>query len=277
MTINTFLTLPSRHGRAGQAMLLAGALALCSVPARAQMATPDRQSDQAVKTLLEQLDVARDKFEGNLDGSLKDSTIRNATGEVKVSAFLQDLQDNTKKLKDRFNGDYAASAEVEVLLKQGTTIEAFMQRSPSVTKGRSEWDHLAASLKSLAGIYGTTFPLPDGAAVRRMNDKETAAAAGALANSANEYKNQINDDKALAKPDKESAKKSADDLGKAAKTLQSRLSDGKPATAEMKSVVDQVSRLDAFTMAHPSTLAASSWMGVTSALAKLKQSFGMKP
>jgi hypothetical protein len=31
---------------------------------------------------------------------------------------------------------------------------------------------------SVAAAYGTTFPLPDGAVVRRMNDKETAGEAG---------------------------------------------------------------------------------------------------
>lgn len=265
-----------RFGTTAPVILVAGALALWPLPALAQTAA-DRQSDNAVKALLEQVDTARDKFEGNLDDSLKNSTIRSATGETKVSASLQDLQDNTKKLKDRFTADYAASAEAEVVLKQGTAIDGFMQRNPGVTKGRSEWEHLAATLKSLAGVYATTFPLPEGATVRRMNDKETAAAAEALANSADEYKKQIDQDKTLAKADKDAAKKSAEALSKAGDTLKSRVSDGKPATAEMRSVVDQVSKLDAFATAHPVPLAAASWSGVKTALGKLEQAFNMVP
>jgi hypothetical protein len=257
-----------------QALLLVGALAWLPAPAAAQT-LPERQSDKAVKALLEQIDEARDKFEGNLDGSLKNSTLRNETKEVSVSAFLQDLQDNTKKLKDRFNENYAASAEVEVVLKQGTAVDGFMQRSPNVSKGRSEWDHLAATLKSLAGIYGTTFPLPEGAAVRRMNDRETADAAGALADAANKFKDAVNQDKTLAKPDKESAKKTADGLNQAAKTLKSRLSDSKPATAELKSVVDMASQLAAFNTAHPLPLTAASSADIKAALGKIQQSFGM--
>lgn len=257
-------------------ILLASALALWSVPTLAQNA-PDRQSDNAVKALLEQVDTARDKFEGNLDNSLKNSTIRNATGERSVSGALQDFQDSTKKLKDRFTDDYSASAEVEVVLKQGTAIDTFMKANPGVTKGRSEWDHLAATLKSLAGVYATTFPLPEGATVRRMNDKETAAAAEALKDSADQYRKQIDQDKTLAKTDQEAAKKSAEALSKAADTLKSRVSDGKPATSEMRSVVDQVSKLDAFVTAHPLPLGIAPWSGVKTALGKLEQAFNIVP
>jgi len=256
------------------AILAACALAVFTMPLYAQ-APPERQSDKAVKALLEQIDVARDKFEGNLDGSLKDSTIRNATGEIKVSAVLQDLQDNTKKLKERFTEDYSASAEVTTVLKQYTAVDGFMQRSTSVTKGRSEWDFLASHLKTLATIYGTTFPLPDNAVVRRMNDKETASAADELANAANQYKNGIDEDKTLPKADKDAAKKNADDLNKAAKALKSRLSDGKPATAEMKSVVAQATMLQTFVATHPVALASAGATAVKTALAKIEQSFGM--
>jgi hypothetical protein len=274
MTVTTSPA-PRRRSAHASATLCASVLALCSLPALAQ--TADRQSDSQVKALIEQVDTARDKFEGNLDNSLKNSTIRSATGERKVSAALQDFQDNTKKLKDRFTEDYSASAEAETVLKQGTAIDTFMKGNPGVAKGRSEWDHLAATLKSLAGVYATTFPLPEGATVRRMNDKETAAAAEDLKNSVDQYRKQIDDDKTLAKADKDAAKKSAENLARAADTLKSRVSDGKPATAEMRSVVDQISKLDAFVMAHPVPLAAASWSGAKTALGKLEQAFNMVP
>ena len=54
---------------------------------------------------------------------------------MKVSGALQDYQDNTKKLQDRFTADYAASAEVATVLKQSTAIDTFMQGSPSVHEG----------------------------------------------------------------------------------------------------------------------------------------------
>src|SRR6185436_4368736 len=151
-------------------ILLASALSIWSMPALAH-ALPERLSDKDVKTLIEQVDTGRDKFDGNLDGAFKGSTLRGPSGETKVSGALQDYQDSTQKLKDRFTADYAASAEVATVLKQSTTIDTFMQGSASDMKGRSEWARQTASLKNLADAYDSTFPLPDGAAVRRMNDR----------------------------------------------------------------------------------------------------------
>src|SRR5436190_13789214 len=115
-------------------MLFAGVLSLCSMTAFAQ-AKPDRLSDKDVIALIEQVDEGRDKFEGNLDGGFKGSTLRGANSETKVAGALQDFQDTTKKLKERFKPDYSASAEVVALLKQATAIGAFMQGSSAPAKG----------------------------------------------------------------------------------------------------------------------------------------------
>ncbi len=199
--------------RRAQITLLVSALTAWAVPGFAQ--APERVSDKDVKALIDQVDEGRDKFEGNLDGKFKGSTLRGPTGETKVSAALQDYQDNTQKLKDRFTPDYSASAEVTTVLKQSTAINAFMERSESSMKGRSEWDSQVGTLKRLAQSYGTAFPLADGATVRRMNDKETAATATAIATAADRFKSDVDKDKTLAKPEKDAAKKDVETLDQA--------------------------------------------------------------
>ena len=144
-----------------KSILLAVALSLWSMPALAQ-ARPERLPDKDVKALIDQVDEGRDKFEGNLDGDFKGSTVAGPNGPTKVSVALQDYQDNTKKLKDRFASEYAASAEVATVLKQSNSIDRFMQGTGSTMKGRSEWDRQVANLKRLAAVYGATFPLPEG-------------------------------------------------------------------------------------------------------------------
>src|SRR5262245_1250995 len=176
-----------------ETIFFAGALCLCAIPALAQVPR-ERLTDKDVKTLIDQVDEGRDKFEGNLDGAFKGSTVRGPNGEVKVSGALQDYQDNTEKLKDRFSSDYAASSEVVTVLRQSTAIDRFMQGSPNDMKGRSEWDRQAANIKRLAEAYGTTFPFPDGATGRRMNDKETAATAVAIAAAADRFKDDLDKD-----------------------------------------------------------------------------------
>jgi hypothetical protein len=256
-------------------ILLASALSLCSMPALAQ-ARPERMSDKDVKTLIEQVDEGRDKFEGNLDSQFKGSTLRGPNGETKVAGALQDYQDNTQKLKDRFTSDYSASAEVATVLKQSTAIDTFMQGSPSAMKGRTEWDRQATNLKHLAESYGTTFPLPDGATVRRMNDKETAATATAVATAASRFKSDLDKASTLAKPDRDAAKKEVDVLVKQANAVKSRTNDGKPATGEVRQLVEQAAKLQTFVDAQPTPTMAN-WQAVQTSIGKLQQAFGLTP
>ena len=259
--------------RRAPVILLVSALAAWSLPGLAQ--APERMSDKDVKTLIDQVDEGRDKFEGNLDGQFKGSTLRGPNGETKVSAALQDYQDNTKKLQSRFNSDYSASAEVATVLKQSTAIDTFMQTTGSTMKGRSEWDRQVMNLKRLAEVYGTSFPLPDGATVRRMNDKETAAAAAAVATDAEHFKDNLNKASTLPKPDREAAKKDVEALIKHANAVKSRTNDGKPATGELRQLVDQAAKLQAFVDAHPVPPAVTDWQAVQASLVKLQQAFGL--
>jgi hypothetical protein len=263
-----------RFDSRARTVVLAGVLALSPLPALAQ-ASQERLSDKDVRIIIEQVDEARDKFEGNLDSQFKSSTLRRPDGETKVEAALQDYQDNVKKLMDRFTASYSASAEVLTVLKQGTSIHEFMINSSSGMKGRSEWDREAASLKRLAEAYAATFPLPNGATVRRLNDNETAAAASDLASAAGTFKRDIDKDATLAKADKDAVKKDVDALVKLATSVKSRTRDGKPATAEARQVMDQATRLQAFVRTHTVQGAMASWQSMETAITKLQQAFGL--
>src|SRR5262245_37589814 len=71
-----------------------------------------RLNDDEVKQLLERVHHDRDRFEDQLDGQLKRSTLRGPGGEVQVERYLDDLQDNVNRLRDRFSDSYAAEQEV---------------------------------------------------------------------------------------------------------------------------------------------------------------------
>ena len=149
-----------------------------------------------------------------------------------------------------------------------------MQGAPSAMKGRSEWDRQSTNLKNLAESYGTTFPFPDGATSRRLNDKETAATATALATSAGRFKNDLDKDKTLAKPEKDAAKKDVELLIKQADAVKSRTTDGKPATGEVRQLVEQVAKLQTLVGAHPIPT-MTNWQAVQASLGKLQQAFGL--
>jgi hypothetical protein len=247
------------------------------LPVTAHQGAGERLTDKQVKQVIEDVDQSRDRFEDQLDGKVKSSTLRTATGEIRVDKYLDDLQDNVKHLKDRFSTSYSASKEAETVLKQGTEINTAMRAQPKEIKGSSEWDTLAQNLNRLAQAYRTSFPLPPDASVRRINDGEAAQAANNLAKSADELKDQVGKDSSIPKPAKDGIKSQLETVSKQASALKSRLSDGQPATAEMRTLMGSlgsVTSLMGTTTMMPAT--TSAWKAVQGPLDSLKQAFDVR-
>ena len=255
---------------------LASACCVLVFVARSDVHAQDvsRLSDGELKSLIESVHHARDRFEDALDGDFKHSIARGPRGEVQVNQYLDDLQENVNRLKDRYNSSYSASAEARTVLQQGSDIARFMQNQPDSMKGRSEWDRMAGSLRTLAHAYATTFPLPPEAAVRRINDREAAEAAKAAAKAADGFKKAVRNDPALPKEQRQALEDRADTLASGCKDVRSRLNDHKPATAEARQMFDAFQQVsDALSSASSSTQSA---LGpVRASMDTLRQAFGL--
>ena len=94
----------------------------------------DRLTDRDVKALVSRIEEARDKFDDALDDDLKNKVLRGPNGEVDVKNFLNDFQKNIDRLEERLKPEYAASAEVSTLLKQGSSIDAFFRQQCQLFK-----------------------------------------------------------------------------------------------------------------------------------------------
>ena len=257
------------------ALVMVAAAALASPAAAAE-----RPTDKDVKQLLERIDQDRDRFEDQLDGRLKDGIVRGPLGEVKVNRYLDDLQDNVDKLKERFSKDYAASAEATTVLRQGSDIQRFMAGKPADLDGASEWNRLAGSLAALADAYGTTFPIPDRQQARRMNDDEVRRVADAMAEDADRFKKELDSslkrDVSVDKAAREAAVQSADDIKQDARRLASTIGDGRPASGEARALVQRVTagrRVAAGSSV--SSAAKQAWGAVEGNLPKVIQAFGL--
>jgi gas vesicle protein len=250
--------------------------ALFLIAPRAAAQSGDRLTDKDVKRLIDSVDQARDRFEDQLDGKVKNGIVRSATGEVNVREMLEDFQQELDKLKSRYTEQYAASAEAETVLRRGAALHAFMKTQPAGLKGANEWDRLASELRRLAAVYRTDFPLPEGAAVRRINDAEAAASVKAISGQAEQIKRAVDADKTMPKAEKQALKQAVEDLVKQAKTLQSRLSDSKPATADARALMQSISALTTGGRQLPPAVLTGIG-GMRAPLEKLNQAFGMKP
>lgn len=259
--------------RLGGAGLVALAVA---APARAA----DRPTDKDVKALIDRVNQDRDRFEDQLDGNLKRSVLRGPRGEVNVSQFLDDLQENVNKMKQRFTDSYAASAEVTAVLRQGTDISRFMATKPANFDGASEWNRLSSSLNELAMAYGVSMPLAEGAQARRMNDQEVKKSAELVAKNVDQYRKELDaslkKDKAVDKATREAALVEVNDLKEAAKTLASIAGDGRPASGEARALMDRAARVKGTASTRTLQPAANDALRETQRnLDKISQAFGL--
>jgi len=256
--------------------VLVGALSL------PMTAAGERLTDKQTKELIERINNERDRFEDQLDGNLKRSVLRGANGEVNVERYLDDLQENVGKLKDRYKPTYAAGAEALTVLKQGSDIQRYMEKQPPNFKGASEWSKMAGSLGELAAAYGTTFPLPEGATARRLNDPEVANAASSLAQSADRFGKELDlslkKDKSIAPADRQAAVNDVKTLKKDAETLAKRLKDGQPATGEVTQVVQHLQSVRTKAASLPLSPAAKQALDAAQGpLDLIAQGFAVKP
>ena len=233
------------------------AAAVCSICMTAF--AQDRLTDRDVKALVARIEDGRDKFDDALDSDLKNKVLRGPNGEVNVKNFLDDFQKNIDRLEERLKPDYAASAEVATLLKQGTSIDNFFRQHAPGTRGESEWNRLAADLKALGGAYGAAFPLAENAPVRRFGDGEVAETAEMLSKSLDaDLKKSTTIDKAS----RAEIIQEADDWVKEAKALKSRVKDGKPSSGEAQQLLSRASRLQSFIKKNQLPAATTAWAGI---------------
>ena len=255
--------------------VVAALVSLC-LPAAALSA--DRLTDKDVKSLVERLNDGRDRFEGALDDKLKNGILRGASGEVNVKDFLNDFQKSIDRLKERMKPEYAASAEAGTVLRQASQIDSFFRRQPAGTRGESEWNRLATDVKALATAYGTDFPLPENAVVRRIGDRELAASADDVAKAADKVKqtldNELKKDKTIDKTQRETIVGQADQLAKDAKLLRDRVKDGDPSSAEAERLLAQASKVKSLLGNNKTPMATGAFSGVSARLQSIASAYG---
>jgi hypothetical protein len=245
----------------------------------APSAAADRLTDRDVKALVSRIEDGRDRFDDALDDRLKRSIVRGASGEVNVARFLDDFQESIDHLEERLKPEYAASSEVAAVLRQASGIERFFREQPAGTQGESEWNRLATDLKLLAAAYGTDFPIREGAAVRRVGDRELAAELDQASKSASRFKKALDNDlkknSSIDSATREEIVREADQLSKDAKTVRERVNDGKPSSAEAEQLLARASKLQAFVANHQVPSAASAWTEIRARLQTVAGAYGM--
>jgi len=237
-----------------------------------------RPSDKDVKQLVKNIEKQYRSFDRALDSKFKRSILRGATGEIQVSYYLEDLEESIGQLAKRFTGSYSASAEATETLRRADFMNSYVRDNPQM-KGANEWDVLGSSLQQLALAYGTTFPLPDDAAIRRIGDGELQDAATEVSKLAKGMKKPVRkyvkgtDELKAASKSLDGALSALSDQGR---TLASRIRSGKPASAEARQMMEAVERIETLleTEGMPGEV-TTAWQEGARGISKIRQAFDL--
>lgn len=259
--------------------ILAAALVVSGfpMPSIAQDAMA-RMSDKDVERLVDKIGDQQKDFAKALDSKFKKSVARGPGGEIAVAGYLDDLEEDIKRFSERFDGNYSASAEVKDLLSRANMMHGYIHANPSM-KGANEWDVFGSSLQKLAGVYGTTFPLPDDPVIRRIGDGELEDAASATGKLAKELEGTVRKETRKMDELKEpsaSLQEELSSLEDVSKTLASRIRSGKPASAEARQLLDSVDKVDTLvaTPGMPDAV-TSAWDAGSKNVEKIEQAFDL--
>ena len=255
------------------------AIATCLLPGQAfARQTQSRPTDKAVVQIIESVEKGRNAFEAAIDDKVKASIVRAPRGELRVDAYLDDLETSVRNLKGKFDKSYSAASEAETVLRQASILDAFAKTGGSGMKGAAEWTALTADLRRLAGAYGTTFPLAaTGGSVRRVNDADAVAAADDMKRQAQRLRESVEGNAGIAKELRDAAKAELTGLEQQAELVKSRVNSGQSASAEMQKLLAHVAAVDKFMGANkvmPQTQAY--WQAARTPLDKLKQAYDVK-
>jgi hypothetical protein len=240
----------------------------------------ERMTDEQVKKLIEDIDSGYETWKEDLEKSnLDDAVITSAERTVKVKDFLKDFEKAIDLLKDRFKPEYAASPEVQALLRRGSDVELRNRRQSLAPS--SAWTALGSKLDALAHAYEVAWPVESmNVLPARLNDGELAGKVEQMETAAKQLQSETEKaakaNKSINKATRESLKGEVQQLGQSAKEVRSRIKDDRPAAVEVGQLLSQTTKVKATLtkLSLPST-GAPAWRGIEAGAEALARAFDL--
>jgi hypothetical protein len=124
-----------------------------------------RQVDNLLRRIERRADSFRASVERVLDRGRWDGT----RAEDNINQFVQNFEQATEQLRDRFYNRRSVASDVENVLRQATYIDDFVRRNRLNLRAQNDWNMLRADLSQLATFYNVAWnwdvrslPIPGG-------------------------------------------------------------------------------------------------------------------
>lgn len=236
-----------------------------AAPAQAQVVgAPYRISDKEVEQILKRIENQSNNFRKSLDASLDRSRLNGTNREDDINAFMKNYEEQTKRLRDRFDDHKSVAADVEAVLNGAASIDQFVYRQRLNERAQNDWSTLRASLDDLAQAYNvawrwegvavlTPSTVATGTAVGlpyRLSDKEIERILHRIEDQSGKFRGSLDsalDRSRLNDTDREDNINSfIKEFDQEVKRLHDRFDDRKSVAADVQSVLDRAARIDNF-------------------------------
>jgi archaellum component FlaC len=236
-----------------------------AAPVRAQVVgAPYRITDKEVEQILKRIENQSNNFRHSLDASLDRSRLNGTNREDDINSFMKNFEEQTKRLRDRFDDHKSVAADVEAVLNGAASIDQFVYRQRLNERAQNDWSTLRASLDDLARAYNvawrwegvavlTPSTVATGTAVGlpyRLSDKEIERILHRIENQSGKFRGSLDsalDRSRLNDTDREDDINSfIKEFDQEVKRLHDRFDDRKSVAADVQSVLDHAARIDNF-------------------------------
>ena len=116
-----------------------------------------RASDQQIKDLLTRTRKDADRFRKSLDQALDQSRLDGSREEDNIDRFVTDFAETTEHLRDHFNRHQVVTQDIDEVLRQGVSIDRFMQRQQLSATAENDWLTVRRDLDQLAQAYNVAW------------------------------------------------------------------------------------------------------------------------
>jgi hypothetical protein len=261
------------------ALELAAMAAILAATVPAGSAQGRRLTDDQVKELMEETEKDVERFTKSVQPQYRTSTLRTATSEVSVEAYLADLKKSCKNMRERFDDDYAASNEVLACLRQAGAIDRRSSSGGGLFGGEKEWPRLKGTLGRLAQVYGVDRTgSPDAWTSRRMNDRELVSVIEGLSNQTKSFKKSLESAlehvPSLGKEERKTAFDAIERLEGTADDLKGVVEDGKDSAGELSLLKSASQQIQGFLSKHGlANSVGSTWGPLSSEISRIVSAF----
>ncbi len=246
--------------RIRQTISFALVLAMLSMGLTAAQAQrrPYRMTDRQIDNIIRRVENSADVFRKSLDTALDRSRYDGTRQEDNINSFVQNFENATNQLRDRFNRRVSVGSDVELVLRQAGDINNFMLRNRLAGRAENDWVAVRTNLDALASAYGVSWrwnqpgqlpPVGAGGSYR-LTDQQVSAIIRRVENRTDTFRTSI--DRALDRSvyDGTNAENNINqfvrDFENATDQLRNRFDNRRSVASDVESVLSRAASIDSF-------------------------------